>query len=162
MIKIAHLYYDLLNLYGEQGNILALKNAFKNQNVEVSVDLYSVDDEVDFKNYDIVYIGSGSLESLKIAAKDIKRFARKIKNYIESDKYLIATGSSYLLFGKSITYDNGEVIPGLNIFDYYAKKANKRKNRHRAIIIPSASKLYEKFSKRNQLEKIRHKGKPME
>lgn len=126
MIKIAHLYYDLLNLYGEQGNILALKNAFKNQNVEVSVDLYSVGDEVDFKNYDIVYIGSGSLESLKIAAKDIKRFARKIKNYIESDKYLIATGSSYLLFGKSITYDNGEVIPGLNIFDYYAKKANKR------------------------------------
>ena len=53
MIKIAHLYYDLLNLYGEQGNILALKNAFKNQNVEVSVDLYSVGDEVDFKNYDI-------------------------------------------------------------------------------------------------------------
>ena len=82
MIKIAHLYYDLLNLYGEQGNILALKNAFKNQNVEVSVDLYSVGDEIDFKNYDIVYIGSGSLESLKIAAKDIKRFARKIKNYI--------------------------------------------------------------------------------
>ena len=33
MIKILHLYYDLLNLYGEQGNILALKQAFKNQNI---------------------------------------------------------------------------------------------------------------------------------
>ena len=38
-IKIAHLYYDLLNLYGEQGNILALKNAFENQNVKVEINL---------------------------------------------------------------------------------------------------------------------------
>ena len=35
MIKILHLYYDLLNLSGEQGNILALKKAFNNQNVEI-------------------------------------------------------------------------------------------------------------------------------
>ena len=32
MIKILHLYYDLLNQYGEQGNILALKDSFRNQN----------------------------------------------------------------------------------------------------------------------------------
>ena len=38
MIRVLHLYYDLLNLYGEQGNILALKRAFKNQNVDVEVD----------------------------------------------------------------------------------------------------------------------------
>lgn len=28
-VKIAHLYYDLMNLYGEQGNIIALKNHLK-------------------------------------------------------------------------------------------------------------------------------------
>ena len=27
-IKIAHLYYDLMNLYGETGNIMALKEGF--------------------------------------------------------------------------------------------------------------------------------------
>ena len=32
-IKIAHLYYDLMNLYGEQGNIIALKESLTNQNV---------------------------------------------------------------------------------------------------------------------------------
>ena len=33
-VKIAHLYYDLMNLYGEQGNIIALKESLKNQNID--------------------------------------------------------------------------------------------------------------------------------
>ena len=45
MIKVLHLYYDLLNLYGEQGNILALKRAFKNQNIDIEVDYLSVQDK---------------------------------------------------------------------------------------------------------------------
>lgn len=126
MIKIAHLYYDLLNLYGEQGNVLALTSALKNQNIDYIVDLYSLNDEIDFKDYDIVYIGTGSLENLKLAAKDIIRLKRKINSYIKSDKYLIATGSSYLLFGKSITFSDDEVIECLNIFDYYAKLVSQR------------------------------------
>lgn len=126
MIKIAHLYYDLLNLYGEQGNILALTSSLKNQNIDYIIDLFSLKDDIDFKSYDVVYIGTGSLEDLKLAAKDIIRFKRKLTNYIESNKYLIATGSSYLLFGKSITYSDNEVIEGLNIFDYYAKKVPQR------------------------------------
>ena len=31
MIKIAHLYYDLMNLYGEHANVDALKNKLKKQ-----------------------------------------------------------------------------------------------------------------------------------
>ena len=30
-IRIAHLYYDLMNLYGESGNILALKKGINEQ-----------------------------------------------------------------------------------------------------------------------------------
>ena len=56
MIKILHLYYDLLNQYGEQGNILALKDSFRNQNVEVSIDLLSCGDKIDFKKYDLPHL----------------------------------------------------------------------------------------------------------
>lgn len=86
MIKVLHLYYDLLNLYGEQGNILALKRAFKNQNVEIEVDYLSVQDKIDFKKYDLVYLGSGSTENLLIALEDIKRHKKELKKYIESKK----------------------------------------------------------------------------
>ena len=120
MIKVLHLYYDLLNLYGEQGNILALKRAFKNQNVEIEVDYLSVQDKIDFKKYDLVYLGSGSTENLLIALEDIKRHKKELKKYIESKKVLLATGNSYLLFGQKINN-----MDALGIFDYYAASSEK-------------------------------------
>lgn len=120
MIKVLHLYYDLLNLYGEQGNILALKRAFKNQNVDIEVDYLSVQDRIDFKKYDLVYLGSGSTENLLIALEDIKRHKKELKKYIESKKVLLATGNSYLLFGQKINN-----LDALGIFDYYAASSEK-------------------------------------
>lgn len=120
-IKIAHLYYDLLNLYGEQGNVLALEKSFKNQDIETVIDLISIDDKKDFNQYDIVYIGSGSEENLKIALNDLKKEVSKIKEYIAKDKYFISTGNSRELFGKFIQMGNKKLI-ALNLFDYYAKE----------------------------------------
>lgn len=48
-VKIAHLYYDLMNLYGEQGNIIALKESLKNQNIETEIDLLSIGDDINLK-----------------------------------------------------------------------------------------------------------------
>ena len=120
MIKVLHLYYDLLNLYGEQGNILALKRAFKNQNVDIEVDYLSVQDKIDFQKYDLIYLGSGSKENLLTSLEDIKRHKKELKKYIESKKCLLATGNSYLLFGQKI--DN---IEALGIFDYYAASSKR-------------------------------------
>lgn len=124
-IKIAHLYYDLMNLYGEQGNILALKEAFNKQNIDTEIDTLTIKDDIDFKKYDIFYIGSGSKESLLITLEDIKKYQKDIKNAIKKDIYFISTGNSHELFGKSLTYDN-ITYDGLNIFNYYSKENSKR------------------------------------
>ena len=42
MIKILHLYYDLMNLYGENANSKVLVKALENQNVKVQVDFKSI------------------------------------------------------------------------------------------------------------------------
>ena len=156
MIKVLHLYYDLLNLYGEQGNILALKRAFKNQNVEIEVDYLSVQDKIDFKKYDLVYLGSGSAENLLIALEDIKRHKKELKKYIESKKVLLATGNSYLLFGQKINN-----MDALGIFDYYA--ASSEKMAHESLmelyqekdIIGFQNREFIVNNKRNHLFKVK-------
>ena len=120
MIKILHLYYDLLNLSGEQGNILALKKAFNNQNVEVKLYCLSVDDKIKFNDYDLIYMGNGSNSNFSIALEDIKKYKKELKKYIDNNGYVIATGNSYLLFGEKIND-----IECLGIFDYYAKWTNR-------------------------------------
>jgi len=124
-IKIAHLYYDLLNLYGEQGNIFALKKAFETQKVKVEVDLLSVNDKINFNKYDIFYMGMGSEENLLIVLEDIKKYIKELKEVIKKGKYFFATGNSHELFGKFIEMQ-GKKYKTLSIFSYYAKENPQR------------------------------------
>ncbi len=124
-IKIAHLYYDLLNLYGENGNIIALINAFSKKGLKTDVDLLTVDDKKEFDKYDLLYIGSGNDEDLIIALNDLKKDIENIKKTIKKGTFVISTGNSRILFGKSFEL-NKEKIKALNIFDYYAKDNNER------------------------------------
>ncbi|MDE6141225.1 MAG: hypothetical protein K2G03_01340 [Bacilli bacterium] len=119
-IKIAHLYYDLMNLYGEQGNILALTTALKRQGVKANVDLLTKDDEMELSKYDIIYIGCGNENALEIVRKDILKHKKALEKAIKNTT-IIATGNAWELFGKNI--DDNEA---LGIFDYYSTSVSSR------------------------------------
>lgn len=125
-ITIAHLYYDLLNLYGECGNVRILKKILEEQNVDVVVKFLTVDDKLNFEDYDFVYMGMGIEDNLKIANKHLKKYKKDIQKYIEDGKYFICTGNSYELFGKEIAFES-ETIKTLGIFDYKSKILEERK-----------------------------------
>lgn len=118
-IKIAHLYYDLMNYYGEQGNVLALKTAIEYAGFKVNVKTLSVDDEIDFEKYDIFYMGMGTKRNQEIVRKDILKYKEKIENVIEK-KMFIMTGNSYELFGKKI--DDKKC---LGVFNFESKTTDR-------------------------------------
>ncbi|HOO67951.1 MAG TPA: hypothetical protein PLC53_01120 [Bacilli bacterium] len=123
-IYIAHLYYDLMNLYGEIGNVMVLERLLKDQGIKVIIDKLTVNDKIDFNKYDLIYIGAGTEDNQLIVLRDIIKYKNKIKEYIEKNKFFISTGNSYELFGKSI-YNNGK-HSGIGIFDYNVKQNDKR------------------------------------
>ena len=82
-ITIAHLYYDLLNLYGECGNVRILKKILEEQNVDVVVKFLTVDDKLNFEDYDFVYMGMGIEDNLKIANKHLKKYKKDIEESID-------------------------------------------------------------------------------
>lgn len=125
-IKIAHLYYDLMNLYGENGNVMALVKGFNDQNMFTEVKYYSINDKIDFKKYDIYYMGCGSETNQEIVINDIIKYKEKIENAIEDGKHFIFTGNSYEILGKYIEKVNGEKIETLGIFNFYSKELDKR------------------------------------
>lgn len=118
-IKIAHLYYDLMNYYGEQGNVLALKTAIEYAGFKVNIKTLSVDDEIDFEKYDIFYMGMGTKRNQEIVRKDILKYKEKIENVIDK-KMFIMTGNSYELFGKKI--DDKKC---LGIFNFESKTTDR-------------------------------------
>jgi len=125
-IKILHLFYDLLNLYGEYGNISILASRLKDQGVKVIIDKKTINDQYSFNDYDFVYIGSGTENKLLIALEDMKRHKDDFKSYIDSNKVALLTGNSIEMLGKEII-DNENRIEGLNVFDFVVKKLEDRK-----------------------------------
>ena len=124
MIKIAHLYYDLMNLYGDSGNIKALKAALESQKIDVSISFLTVDDEIDFNKYDIFYIGPGTFNNEKMVLNNLLKYRSDIEVALKH-KFFIITGNALDLFGKSII-DNDSTYKALNIFDFETKKLDKR------------------------------------
>lgn len=115
-MNIAYLYHDLLNLYGDSGNVLALKKNLEDQKIKVNISYLSINDKLDFSKYDITYIGSGTENNLKIAFEHLKKYKKDIKNNIENNKFFFITGNSIELFGKEY----------LNIFNYNIVKPGNR------------------------------------
>jgi CobQ-like glutamine amidotransferase family enzyme len=117
-IKILHLYYDLMNLSGEDGNMVAIRDYLDNQGVKYEIDNLSIKDKIDFNKYSLIYIGNGSRESQELARQDILKYKYQLKK-IFNDKLIIATGNSFELFGESI--DNKECLKLLPFKTLYLK-----------------------------------------
>ena len=61
MIMILHLYYDIMNLYGDNGNVRFLEKALKDQKQEVEITRKTLTDTLDdLDQYDIIYCGSST------------------------------------------------------------------------------------------------------
>ncbi len=47
-ITIGHLYPDMLNLYGDSGNIITLKHRLESRGIEAEDRAYNIDEDIDF------------------------------------------------------------------------------------------------------------------
>ena len=108
MIKILHLYYDIMNLYGDFGNVSIFKKHLEDQGVEVLLDKKTIGEEIDFNEYDFIFIGAGTERNLDVVIEDLKKYKDEIKEFIDKEKVILLTGNSFEAFGKSI--DEKEAI----------------------------------------------------
>ena len=120
-IKILHLYYDIMNLYGEYGNIKVLEKHLIDQGVNTFVDKKSIGDEIDFSSYDFIYIGAGTENNQLYVLEDLKKRKESLKEYIENGRYALFTGNSYELLGKKVNDTEA-----LNLFDFESKITDER------------------------------------
>lgn len=115
-IKIAHMYPEILNLYGDFGNIASLKKRAKWRNIDVEVIEYCLNDSLDFNDIDIIFIGGGSDKEQVLVCDKLKEYVDKLKEYVENNGVLISFCSGYEILGKSF-YIEDTLYEGLGILD---------------------------------------------
>lgn len=126
-LNICHLYPDLLNVYGDVGNILILKKRAEARDIKVNVINISLNDEFNKDDYDIVFFGGGQDYEQSIVSDDLSNNKKEqLTEYVESGKVMIAICGGYQLLGKYYRAPNGEKINGLGILDIYTEGGEKR------------------------------------
>lgn len=97
-ITIGHLYPYELTLYGENGNIKALKYALEQQNIQVNIININKEDELDLSKIDFLYVGSGRKEFLDEITTRLEPFKEQFLDYIKKDKIFLVTGNAISIF----------------------------------------------------------------
>ncbi len=124
-ITIGHLYPDLLNLYGDRGNIACMEKRCHWRGIGAETIEFNTGDTIDFSKLDIVLLGGGSDREQAIVCRNLLEIQSRFKEYVEDGGVVIAVCGGYQLLGKYYkTMD--AMIEGLDLVDIYTEQGEGR------------------------------------
>lgn len=119
-LNVCHLYGNLLNTYGDNGNLLMLKYYAEKMGVAFHSEVISIHEAFNPDKYDIVFFGGGQDYEQEIVSKDIQAKKDDLSTYIENNKVLLAVCGGYQLLGHYYMGANGQKISGISALDHYS------------------------------------------
>lgn len=126
-LVIGHFYPDLLNLYGDRGNVLALYRRASLRGIEVEIRSISVGDALAEDDIDIGFFGGGQDSEQNIMAADlIEHKGPVIKNMIEDGKVFLCICGGYQMLGQYYREHDGSMLTCLGALPHYTEGKKER------------------------------------
>ena len=115
-LRIAHLYPDLLNLYGDIGNITTLTKRCQWRGIDVETDQITGGEKIHFTDYDLIFLGGGSDREQLLVRDKLISMKQEITSYVNDGGVLLAVCGGYQLLGSYYKLKE-ETIKGLEILN---------------------------------------------
>lgn len=126
-IKIGYLYGDLMNIYGDTGNIIALQHRSQLRSIDINVQMISIGSSYKSGDADILFFGGGQDESQIAVAHDLQKGKGKvIKKEVERGIPLLSICGGYQLLGEYYQPQHEKKLEGVNLFPAYTQAGDKR------------------------------------
>lgn len=126
-LNIGHLYGDLMNTYGDDGNIIALKKRCEWRGIEVKVKNISLKEKIRPGEMDLYFFGGGQDEGQTLVSKDLQSGDKnQVTKDVERGVPLLAICGGYQLLGAYYKPQNGPKLGGLSLFPVYTQASSDR------------------------------------
>lgn len=126
-VRICHLYPDLLNLYGDRGNIICLRQRLAWRGIDAEVLEVPVGEKADLTQCDLIFIGGGQDFEQEVLLPDLRSGKdRELKAAIEDGKTILAICGGYQMLGSYYETWDGVRCDFINAIDYYTVGSKKR------------------------------------
>ena len=126
-LRICHLYPDLLNLYGDRGNILCMRRRLEWRGIDAEVTEVTVGQRADFTQFDLFFVGGGQDFEQEVLLSDLKAGkGSEIKAAIADGKTFLTICGGYQMLGSYYRTWDGKQCDFIGAIDYYTVGAKER------------------------------------
>lgn len=126
-VRIGYLYPELMNIYGDHGNVTTLVKRCGWRGISVDVEELGPGDKVEPGRYDLFFMGGGQDREQTIVCRDLAEVkGEDIKREIEDGAAALVICGGYQLFGGFYRPFEGEELPGIGVFDAHTVAGRRR------------------------------------
>lgn len=119
-LRIAHLYPDQMNIYGDRGNIVTLVQRCRWRNIAVEVLPVMPGAAFDWASVDLAFFGGGQDSGQSLIADDfVTRQGDGLRAAVEDGLVMLTICGGYQLLGHYFLTHTGERLPGVGILDVH-------------------------------------------
>jgi lipid II isoglutaminyl synthase (glutamine-hydrolysing) len=125
-LRIAHLYPDVMNLYGDNGNLVVLAKRLAWRGHAAHVLPIGIGSRTDLRRADLIVGGGGSDAAQRQVAGDLLQRVDQIREAMADGVPMLVVCGMFQLFGHTYVPSDGHAIPGIGIFDATSTAASPR------------------------------------
>ena len=119
-LNICHLYPDILNLYGDTGNIICMKQRLAWRGIDCTVTGLSVGDKLNAGDFDLFFIGGGQDFEQDVLLSDAALNKKAdIIAAIDDEKVFLAICGGYQILGNYYKTWDGQQMDFIGAIDIY-------------------------------------------
>jgi len=136
-LKICHLYPDILNLNGDNGNLLCLKRRLEARGIDAHISSLSCGETADLNDFDLFFIGGSQdfkIDALKADLDSGKRSA--ICHAVECGKTFLAVGGGYVAMCRCYTDKDNVEHSLIGAIDAYTVDKSQRLTGNSMFSVP--------------------------
>lgn len=126
-LKIGHLYPDVLNLYGDRGNVICMEKRLQWRGIDVVTTPLPIGEPLKASDYDLLFIGGGQDFEQEVLLADLASGkTQELKAAVEDGVTVLAICGGYQMLGSYYQTWDGVRCDFTGILDLYTEGAKER------------------------------------
>lgn len=126
LFTLAHMYPDLMNLYGDRGNLICLQKRLEWHGHRGQIKPIGLGETPDYAELDFLFMGGGSDREQGLVYQDLLNKSGRLMAAIENGLPVLCICGAYQLLGRYYRSPDGQMMDGLGFFNFYTRSEKGR------------------------------------